>query len=363
FVPDESACQILVVDDSPMIAMMLEQTLLTDGHRVTVACDGHEALARIAEAIPDLILLDLEMPRLNGYEVCRHVKQDPATRLVPVVIITGQSAAEARLHAWELGADDFLTKPFQCVDILARCRSLLRVKRLVDELDSAAEVVFALARAVEAKSPYTQGHAERVTALALELAAEIGVSGIDCEAIRRGALLHDIGKISIPDCILDKPTSLTPEEYAIIKTHPVQGVHIVEPLRSIRDAVPLIRWHHERLDGRGYPDGLSGEQIPLNVRILSVADTFDALASARPYRAPVPPDRCLEYLRVNAAGGGLDPGLVKAFCLLRGRDGDLGALETPTTAIALATALYGTPPVPRPDPDGLTEAVLLHEVT
>ncbi len=314
--PEECAGQVLVADDCPSVRTVLEQTLLTAGHRVIVARDGHEALALIAASVPDLMLLDLDMPGLGGYEVCQRVKRDPATRFIPVVIITGQSAAEARMRAWELGADDFLTKPFQCVEILARCRSLLRVKRLVDELDSATAVVFALARAVEAKSPYTQGHAERVTTLALDLAAEVGVQESERESLRKGALLHDIGKISIPDHILDKPGALTAEEYALVKQHPIQGAHIVEPLRSIRDAVPLIRWHHERLDGRGYPDGLAGDQVPVLVRVLSVADTFDAMVSARPYRAPIPPSRCLEFLHANARGGGLDVELVKAFGLM-----------------------------------------------
>lgn len=315
-VPEESQSRILVADDSPMITLMLEQTLLKDGYQVTSAHNGREALNAIQANAPDLILLDLDMPGLSGFEVCKKVKEDPQTRFIPIVIITGQSAATARLHAWELGADDFLTKPFQCVDILARCRSLLRVKRLLDELDSATEVVFALARAVEAKSPYTQGHAERVTQLALELADELGVPAAERNALRKGGLLHDIGKISIPDCILDKPDALTPAEFELIKTHPVQGAHIVEPLRSIRDAVPLIRWHHERRDGAGYPDGLCGDQIPFLVRILSVADTYDAMATVRPYRGAIPRGQCLEFLRQSAAEGGLDPEVVKAFCLL-----------------------------------------------
>lgn len=313
--PAETAAQILIADDCPMIRTMLEQVLRQEGHRVVTACDGREAVQRLAENSPDLILLDLDMPGLDGYEVCRRVKQTPTTRLIPVVIVTGQSAAQARLRAWDLGADDFLTKPFQCVEILARCRSLLRLKRAVDELDSATEVVFALARAVEAKSPYTQGHAERVTEYALKLADELGVAESEREVLRKGALLHDIGKISIPDQILDKPAALTAEEYTVIKAHPAWGAHIVEPLRSIRDVVPLIRWHHERRDGRGYPDGLVGDQIPYLVRVLAVADIYDAMASSRPYRAAIPHDRCLELLRADAAGGGLDPDMVKAFCL------------------------------------------------
>lgn len=311
---EETVHRILVVDDNRTNALLLERVLLGEGHLVDVACDGQEALERITHHTPDLILLDLDMPRVDGYEVCRRVKNEPATRLVPIVIVTAQNAFEAKLKAWELGADDFITKPFQCLEVVARCRSLLRIKRLVEERDSAEAVVFAFARVVEAKSPYTHGHSERVAAYALTLAAEHGIPEEQWETLRKGALLHDIGKVSVPDAILDKPDTLTAAEFEIMKQHTVQGARIAEPLRSVRDAVPMIRWHHERLDGRGYPDGLFGGSIPLLVRILSVADVYDSLSSARPYRAAIPHQQCLEILRRDASGGGLDPELVENFC-------------------------------------------------
>jgi putative two-component system response regulator len=219
-----------------------------------------------------------------------------------------------KLAAWEYGADEFLPKPFHLVEVIARCRSLLRIRRLIEERDSAESVVFALARAVEAKSSYTHGHSERAMRYSLALASACNIDAGQCELMRKGALLHDIGKISIPDAILDKPGKLTAEEYEIVKSHTVTGAHIVEPLLSVRDAVPLIRSHHERLDGRGYPDGLRGEQIPLLVRMLSVADIYDSLASHRPYRAAIPHPICLEMLREDAFDGGLDPELVAIFC-------------------------------------------------
>ena len=307
-------CHVLVVDDDHSVAQVLEHLLTAEGYAVSLARDGREALDAVADCPPDLILLDLDMPRLGGYEVCRTVKQDSATRLTPVVILTGRNESEARLRAWELGADDFLTKPFQTVEVLARCRSLLRVKGLVDELDSAQSVLFALARTLEAKSRYTHGHTERVTAYALALAAQVGLPEGEREVLRRGAALHDIGKIAVPDAILDKPGRLTAEEYEVIKRHPAEGVRIVEPLRSLRDTIPLVRWHHERLDGKGYPDGLYGGAIPLLARILAVADVYDALSSERPYRPALPPAECLRLLRESAAGGGLDPELVAHFC-------------------------------------------------
>lgn len=311
---EQKSHRILVVDDNRTNALLLERVLVGDGHMVDVANDGQEALERITHNCPDLILLDLDMPRIDGFEVCRRVKGNPATRFVPIVIVTAQNAFDAKLRAWELGADDFITKPFQCLEVVARARSLLRIKDLVDERDSAEAVVFAFARVVEAKSPYTHGHSERVAAYALMLAAEVSLPEDEWETLRKGALLHDIGKVSVPDAILDKPASLTPAEFDIMKQHTVQGARIAEPLRSVRDAVPLIRWHHERLDGRGYPDGLMGGAIPLLVRILSVADVYDSLSSARPYRGAIPHPQCVEILQRDASGGGLDQDLVNAFC-------------------------------------------------
>jgi putative two-component system response regulator len=308
------AHRILVVDDNRTNALLLERVLVGEGHQVDTASDGQEALDVVLRQCPDLILLDLDMPRVDGYEVCRQVKSNPATRLVPIVIVTAQNAFDAKLRAWELGADDFITKPFQCLEVVARCRSLLRIKRLVEERDSAEAVVFAFARVVEAKSPYTHGHSERVAAYALTLAAQVGLPESDWEVLRCGALLHDIGKVSVPDAILDKPETLTTAEFEIMKQHTVQGARIAEPLRSVRSAVPMIRWHHERLDGRGYPDGLFGGAIPLPVRILSVSDVYDSLSSARPYRGAIPHPQCLEILKRDAAGGGLDPELVESFC-------------------------------------------------
>jgi putative two-component system response regulator len=305
--------RVLVVDDNPFIRSLLQHGLAQEGYRVAAAEDGLEALEEVRREPPGLILLDIDLPRLPGDEVCRRLKSDPATQLIPIVMVTAQAALDTKLAAWEHGADDYLTKPFHLVEVLARCRSLLRIRRLIEERDSAEAVVFALARAVEAKSPFTHGHSERVTDLAVALAGAVHIEACQRELLRKGGLLHDIGKISIPDAILDKPGALTPEEYDLIKTHPAQGAHIVEPLVSVRDAVPLIRWHHERIDGRGYPDGLRGDDIPLLVRILSVCDVYDSLASDRPYRRAMPPERCRKVLCEEAAGGGLDPDLVAIF--------------------------------------------------
>jgi putative two-component system response regulator len=304
---------VLIVEDNASIAWLLRQGLLAEGYQVDVAEDGREALDRVARQPPDLILLDLGLPHVSGDEVCRRLKNDPATRIIPIVMVTAQGEVQSKLEAWEYGADDFLTKPFHLVEVTIRCRSLLRIKRLLEDRDSAESVVYALARAVEAKSPFTHGHSERVMQYALSLACALRVNERDREVLRKGALLHDIGKISVPDDILNKPGKLTAEEYEIVKAHAAQGAHIVEPLHSVQDAVPLIRWHHERMDGKGYPDGLKAEQIPQLVRILSVADVFDSLSSDRPYRSRIPHERCLQILREDALGGGLDLDLVLIF--------------------------------------------------
>jgi putative two-component system response regulator len=308
--------EVLVVDDDATAATFLAACLEVEGCAVRTAADGPAALDLLAAAAPDLVLLDLDLPGLGGLELCRRLKADPATRLLPVVVLTGRDAEGARRQAWELGADEYLTKPFRPAELLARCRALLRVKRLVDELDSAQAVVVAFARAIEAKCPHTLGHTERVAAYVLALAARLGLPAADREALLCGAMLHDVGKLSVPDAVLNKPGPLSREEYDLVKLHPAHGCRIAEPLRSLRPALPLIRWHHERPDGKGYPDGLVGAAIPLPVRVLSVADVFDALASARPYRPALPRDECLEILREGAAGGGLDPEVVRCFAEL-----------------------------------------------
>jgi putative two-component system response regulator len=311
-----SGQRILVVDDDPFIGSLLLHGLTPEGFKVTVVQDGQEALTQVARESPDLILLDLDLPTIPGNEVCRRLKRNPATQLIPIVMITAMGAFHNKVEAWHYDANDFLTKPFHLVEVIARCRSLLRIKRLVEEREAAEAVVFALANTVEAKSPYTHGHSERVLRLSLALADAVGIDPHDREVLRKGALLHDIGKISIPDAILNKPGPLTDEEIATIRAHPLTGAHICAPLLSMREAIPLIRWHHERLDGKGYPDGIGAQDIPRLVRILSVCDIYDSLASDRPYRSSIAHHRCLNILDEEARGGGLDPDLVRAFAAI-----------------------------------------------
>ncbi len=307
------APRVLIVDDDMSVSLLLRHVLSCEGFAVDAAGDGLDALARVRSAPPDLILLDVGLPGLGGDEVCRQLKIDPATRLIPVVMITGGDAQD-KAAAWDYGADEFLAKPFKLREVAARCRSLLRLKRLIEERDSAEAVLFSLARTVEAKSPFTHGHSERVTQLCQRLGRHVGLSADDLETLRKGSLLHDIGKLAIPDAILNKPGKLTAAEYASIKSHPLQGVRIIEPLQSLRDTLPLIRWHHERMDGTGYPDGKPGDELPLMVRVLSVCDVFDSLSSDRPYRSAIPLDSCLDIVRELAAGGAFDVELAEEFC-------------------------------------------------
>jgi putative two-component system response regulator len=303
--------KILIADDNPFYLCALGGTLKEWGYEVVPARDGNAAWNVLQqENAPKLAILDWVMPNMDGLEVCRRVRALQRPEPTYLIILTSKDSKGNFVTALESGADDYVTKPFDRDELHARVRSGVRIVGL----QTSQTAMFVFARAVEAKSPFTQGHSERVTHYALLLAGALGLSCDEQQALRRGALLHDIGKISIPDAILNKPGKLTDDEMEKIKEHPVQGVKIIERLESLRDVIPLIRWHHERLDGQGYPDGLKGDAIPFLVRILSVADVYDALASERPYRSAMPHAKCIELLRSEAAGGGLDARLVESFC-------------------------------------------------
>jgi putative two-component system response regulator len=307
---------IMVVEDDAAIAQLAEQLLVSEGHWVKCCNNGLDALEAVKERAPDLILLDLDLPGANGFQVCEKIKNDPRTRFIPIVIVTGEMGSKVKVRTWKLGADEFLPKPFVAEELLARVRSLLRVKALVDELDSAQSVVFALARAIDAKCRYTQGHSERVAQHVVTLGQCLKLSEAELSTLSRGAMLHDIGKIAVPDAILNKNGTLTADEYAVVKQHPLEGVRIIEALQSTKDAIPLVRWHHERPDGKGYPDGLSGDKIPFLSRVLAVADVYDALSSERPYRPAMSHEESINVLQTSAETGGLDDEIVRCFSTL-----------------------------------------------
>ena len=288
-----SAVRVLVVDDLPDHAEMLRELLEPEGYQVDTAADGQEAIDKALAAPPDLVIMDVSMPRIDGIEACRRLKSDPRTRLVPIILVTALGHRENRLQGIAAGADDFLTKPVDIEQLLARAHSALRLKALIDQLEEAENVLGSLANAVEAKDPYTRGHSDRVARLA--------------ETLARYA---DIGKIGTPSGYLYKPGPLTPEEMSIVRQHPVIGSAICQPLKTLTPLVPLIRGHHERLDGTGYPDGLRGDEIPRALRCLTVADIFDALTSVRAYRAASPTDKALAILANEARAGLWDADIV-----------------------------------------------------
>ena len=242
---------------------------------------------------PDLILMDVTMPRLTGFEACRRLKADPRTELVPIVLVTGLLAREDRIQGIAAGCDDFLTKPVDSEQLVARTRTLLRTKALIDELEQAENVLVSLATALDAKDNYTSGHSQRVGRYAEELGAAMGLAGRERRNLRRAGLLHDIGKIGTDLAYLNKPGPLTTAEYEEVKRHPVIGYEICRPLRTMAPLLALIRGHHERLDGRGYPDGLKADQIPVALRCLTIADVYDALTSDRSYRKAMTTDAAL----------------------------------------------------------------------
>jgi putative two-component system response regulator len=308
-----SGAKILLVEDDPQAVGVLEPILISKGYSVTVARDGMEGLDKIKTISPDLVLLDIDMPRMDGLEVCRSVKNDPATRLIPVVMLTGYGDLENKIEALQAGADEFLNKPYNSLELFTRLNSLLRMRYLNAQLDSAEDVLFSLARAIEAKDVYTQGHVERVSSLAVELGAYMGLSEEEQDSLRKGGILHDIGKIGVPDNVLNKAGALTMEERLVIKMHPEQGARICQKLKSIRGAIPIIRHHHERMDGTGYPDKLAGEEIPLLARILTVVDIYDALTTTRSYRKCLPHESAMEILWEETRKGWWDKNVVTEF--------------------------------------------------
>jgi putative two-component system response regulator len=304
---------ILIADDDAQALTILEQILRGQGYDVFAYHEGAAACHAIFEEKPDLIIVDNYMPGMSGIDVCREVKSHRETRMIPIIMLTGYSESQEKLEAIEAGVDDFVSKPFKVMELTTRIKSLLRVKFIYEELDSAEGVIFALAGAIEAKDAYTQGHTERVSQLALGVAHYLGLSEEDENALYKGGILHDIGKIAIPDAILNKPGRLTEEEFVTIRTHPDRGERICKPLNSIKSALTVIRFHHERMDGSGYPDHLSGNQIPVIARIMAIVDIYDALTSARAYRAALPQSQAFAILEAEAAKGWWDTTILAEF--------------------------------------------------
>jgi putative two-component system response regulator len=305
------AATILLVDADSSNRTDWEALLDNQGYRVFAAENGKAALEECPRLQPDLVLLHTSLPDISGFEVCRRLKADPLNRLTPVVLMSPLSNATDAWRGQEAGADDFWGRPASRWEALSRVQSILQMKSYID--DQAAAVTYSLARSIEARDPTTEGHSQRVVEFAVGLGESLGLSQDDLQALRVAGLVHDIGKVAVPDDILLKPGRLTPEETAIMQQHPVVGENICEPLKSFRRILPIIRHHHERIDGSGYPDGLRGERIPLHAHIVQIADIYDALTSNRPYREALSPCRALEILSEEAGRGWLDQDLVNHF--------------------------------------------------
>jgi putative two-component system response regulator len=342
---DRSAGRILIVDDQPINLEIFSRLLIGFGYHVITASNGEAALVTVLAERPDLVLLDVNMPGIDGFEVCGRLKGDPATRMIPIVLLTALSASEDRVRGLQAGADDFVTKPPVIAELEARLRALSRLKRYTDQLESAESVILTLGLTIEARDPYTAGHCQRLSAYATALGVRLGLDHHQLVALRRGAFLHDIGKISIPDRVLLKRGRLTTAEFSLVQEHTVIGDTLCSKLQLLNEVRPIVRHHHERPDGTGYPDHLSGDSIPLLARILSIVDVYDALTTERPYKRACSPAQALDELRQEALRGWRFLTLVDEFAALATRDDfarltsgetiDAGAVSDPAPLIRL----------------------------
>jgi putative two-component system response regulator len=308
--------RVLVVDDDARIRSLLERILQKDGHKIDTAENGHAALAAIDRQAPDVILTDVTMPGMDGFELCQRLKMNVATRLIPVVMVTGLADRDNRIKGVEIGADEFLTKPVDPQELRARVRSLMRLKKYTDDLDSAASIIMALAVMVEARDGHTEGHCHRMANYATALGRQLGLPHDELQSLHRGGFLHDIGMLAIPDSVLRRPGRLEPAEFELVKSHTIIGDQLCGNLRSLQSVRPIVRHHHERFDGSGYPDCLGGDEIPLLAQIIGIVDVYDAVTTQRPYQRAQSIEQAVTLLRAQAASGWRNPALVEEFAVV-----------------------------------------------
>jgi putative two-component system response regulator len=304
---------LLVVDDTEINRRLLKAMLKAEPYRILEARRATEALVLMEREEIDLVILDLIIPEMSGLEFCRRLKADRRNRLVPVVIMTSVQGIDNEIAGIASGADEFLTKPLHPTLLRTRIQALLRHKAAIDSLEEAESILFALAQAVEQRDKCTGDHCQRLATYSVALGMALGVSRPELLALYRGGYLHDIGKIAVPDAVLFKPGKLNEEEWTIMRSHTWKGENICRPMKTLAPVLPIIRNHHERWDGTGYPDGLAGEQIPLLSRILQVADIYDALTSERPYKRAFSHEEAVQVLSDEADRGWRDPALVSLF--------------------------------------------------
>ncbi len=321
---------VLVVEDEPTQRGLLTRVLQREGYEVLGFADGETGLRAIAEHAPQMVLLDLNLPRIDGFEICRRLRADPLTATLPVIVITAHTAMEDMVMALDAGADDFLAKPVQHAELLARMRSAMRLRRAITSLERATQIVATLANAVEAKDLGLVHHCRWLAHHAARVGANVGLRGEELEAVAYGALLHDVGKIGVPEHLLRKEGPLSEDEWSLMRRHPEIGERICRPLSASRSFAPIIRHHHERFNGTGYPDGLRAAAIPLGARIVAIADAYEAMVHGRPYQPAQAHSMARDEL-LRLRGAQFDPELVPVF---------LDELERDTQGVP--------PPVPLP---------------
>jgi putative two-component system response regulator len=315
FEEDQTAvpASILIADAEEINRRLLKAIFKTAPYRILEARKASEAVSLLQSERIDLVILDLMLPEMSGPELCRWMRSNRPTQLVPVLMLTSVQGIENEIVGISSGADEFLIKPLHPAVVRTRVRAMLRNKALIDSLEEAETILFALAQAVERRDHSTGQHCQRLAAISVMLGEALGLPRSDLTALLRGGYLHDIGKISIPDAILFKRGLLTTDEWDIMRSHPIRGEEICRPMKSLRPVLPIIRNHHERWDGSGYPDGLSGEDIPLLARILQVADIYDALITERPYKPAMSQQEAFNTMEEEVQRGWRDPELVPLF--------------------------------------------------
>jgi len=307
---------VLVIDDEPLMRKHLSALLESQGYTATTAENGVLGLAAARQGGAGLILLDFMMPQMDGMAVLRSLKSDPQTRLIPVIMLTAAADMDTKIRALDAGADDFLAKPVESAELRARMAGLLKLRSYVSELESAEGMLFAVAEIAEARDACTGAHCRRLSVYSEMLGRAFHLPDAELTALRRAGVLHDLGKIAVPDHILLSTRALTPEEWAVMRQHPATGERLLMSLKSFDDVRPLVRHHHEHLDGSGYPDGLRGEAIPLTVRIFQVVDAYDALRMRRPYKEPFSKAEAFRLLADEAGRGKWDARVVEALATL-----------------------------------------------
>ena len=307
--------RILVVDDEAMQRGLIAEILgsAKDHFDILEASNGIEAIAMLDEHTFDAVLLDKRMPLMDGDELCRQIRARPELSLLPLLMITGTNTTEELALSYEAGVSDFIRKPYNSIELISRLTGAVYKKRLVDQLDTAEALLFSLARMVEAKDQTTGDHCSRLMHMGMTFGRVLGLPDDDLDALRKGGVVHDIGKLGIPDSILLKKGPLNDDEWRLMRTHTVIGAQLCQGLSSMRSVTPIIRHHHERWDGSGYPDGLAGEEIPLLARVFQILDVYDALASARPYKRAMSLDEIINIFAAETARGWRDPSLVRVF--------------------------------------------------